>query len=99
MTQLSDYLGFETFGKTSWISRTKGSIKNREGYDPFDGLEFTPGTETQGGNYSRTVVNELRNKNWIMRCNNARARIKEKFSIKQMINSYNIIWSQVHKKN
>jgi len=62
MTQLSDYLGFETFGKTSWISRTKGSIKNREGYDPFDGLEFTPGTETQGGNYSRTVVNELRNK-------------------------------------
>ncbi len=45
------------------------------------------------------ALNEVGTKNWRKRCNNARVRIKEKFSIKQMINSYNEIWIKVYKKN
>ena len=45
------------------------------------------------------TFHELRSKNWIKRCNMARARIKSEFSIGKMIDSYNKIWIKVYKKN
>ena len=43
------------------------------------------------------AINQLRNKNWNKRCNIARLRIKEKFSINRMTKSYNKIWNKVYK--
>ena len=45
------------------------------------------------------ALDEIRGNNWNKRCNMARTRIKKKFSIKKMINSYNQIWLKVYKKN
>jgi glycosyltransferase involved in cell wall biosynthesis len=44
------------------------------------------------------ALKEIHTKKWIKRCDKARARIKEKFSIDNMINSYNKIWINVNKK-
>ena len=41
------------------------------------------------------AIREIGTKNWHKRCNQARLRIKEKFSIGKMISSYNSIWIQV----
>ena len=41
------------------------------------------------------AIREIGTKNWHKRCNQARLRIKEKFSISKMICSYNSIWIQV----
>ena len=41
-----------------------------------------------------TGINEIGTKNWNKRCDKARKRIKDKFSIGKMIKSYNVIWSK-----
>ncbi len=41
------------------------------------------------------AIEEIGTKKWYKRCNQARLRIKEKFSINKMINSYNSIWIRV----
>ncbi len=44
------------------------------------------------------ALNEINTKTWMKRCEKARTRIKEKFSIDKMINSYNKVWINVNKK-
>ena len=46
-----------------------------------------------------TAFNEIGTKNWNKKCNEARIRIKQKFSLSKMIKSYNKIWIKVLKKN
>jgi glycosyltransferase involved in cell wall biosynthesis len=46
-----------------------------------------------------TALNEIGIKNWNKKCNLARVRIKQKFSIDKMIKSYNKSWIRVYKKN
>ena len=43
------------------------------------------------------ALKEIRTKNWCKRCDSARARIKDKFSISKMIKSYNKVWIKVYK--
>ena len=43
------------------------------------------------------ALKEMRTKNWCKRCDSARARIKDKFSIGKMIKSYNKVWIKVYK--
>ena len=43
------------------------------------------------------ALKEINTKKWIKRCVRARVRIKEKFSIGKMINSYNKVWTDVKK--
>lgn len=43
------------------------------------------------------ALKEMNTKKWTKRCNRSRARIKEKFSMDKMINSYNKIWTEVKK--
>jgi len=43
------------------------------------------------------ALKEIQNKNWCKRCDSARARIKDKFSIGKMIKSYNKVWNKVYK--
>ena len=45
------------------------------------------------------AFNEISTKNWVKRCNKARERIGKKFSIGKMIESYNNLWINVHKKD
>ena len=45
------------------------------------------------------AINEKKSKNWTKRCNKARLRIKEKFSIGKVIKLYNKEWIKVYKKN
>ena len=45
------------------------------------------------------ALKEIKTKNWNKKCNEARARIKDKFSISKMINSYNKLWIKVYKRN
>jgi len=47
----------------------------------------------------KTALNEIGTKNWNKKCNLARERIKQKFSIDKMIKSYNKSWIKVYKKN
>ncbi len=44
-----------------------------------------------------TAIKEIGTKNWHQRCNQARSRIKEKFSINKMIKSYNRVWVKVYR--
>ena len=46
-----------------------------------------------------TAFNEIGTKNWNKKCNEARVRIKQKFSLSKMIKSYNKVWIKVFKKN
>ena len=46
-----------------------------------------------------TAFNEIGTKNWNKKCNEARVRIKQKFSLSKMIKSYNKVWIKVYKKN
>ena len=46
-----------------------------------------------------TAFNEIGTKNWNKKCNEARIRIKQKFSLSKMIKSYNKVWIKVFKKN
>ena len=43
------------------------------------------------------ALKEINTKKWIKRCNRARARITEKFSMDKMINSYNKVWTDAKK--
>ena len=45
------------------------------------------------------AFNEIGTKNWNKKCNEARVRIKQKFSLSKMIKSYNKVWIKVFKKN
>ena len=45
------------------------------------------------------AFNEISTKNWVKRCNKARERIRKKFSMGKMIESYNNLWINVHKKD
>ena len=45
------------------------------------------------------AFNEIGTKNWNKKCNEARVRIKQKFSLSKMIKSYNEVWIKVYKKN
>ena len=45
------------------------------------------------------ALDEMGSKNWNKRCYMARLRIKENFSIRKMLQSYNEIWSNVRSKN
>jgi glycosyltransferase involved in cell wall biosynthesis len=45
------------------------------------------------------AFNEMGTKNWNKKCNVARIRIKQKFSLSKMIKSYNKVWINVYKKN
>ena len=47
----------------------------------------------------KTALNEIGTKNWNKKCNLARERIKQKFSIDKMIKSYNKSWIKFYKKN
>jgi len=47
----------------------------------------------------KIALNEIGTKNWNKKCNLARERIKQKFSIDKMIKSYNKSWIKVYKKN
>lgn len=44
------------------------------------------------------AFNEVGTKNWNKKCNSARIRIKQNFSLSKMINSYNKVWINVYKK-
>ena len=44
-------------------------------------------------------LKELRASNWSKKCNEARLRIKDNFSIYSMIKSYNKVWIKVNKKD
>tara|TARA_X000000368_G_scaffold413273_1_gene401054 strand:- start:1 stop:1140 length:1140 start_codon:yes stop_codon:yes gene_type:complete len=46
-----------------------------------------------------TAFKEMGTKNWNKKCNGARERIKQKFSLSKMIKSYNKVWNNVYKKN
>ena len=43
------------------------------------------------------AILEIGSKKWQKRCNQARLRIKENFSISKMISSYNRVWTKVYK--
>ena len=45
------------------------------------------------------AFSEMRTKNWNKKCNVARIRIKQKFSLSKMIKSYNNAWINVYKNN
>ena len=45
------------------------------------------------------ALNEKDTIKWNYRCNKARLRIKEKFSISKMIRLYNEEWTKIYKKN
>jgi len=45
------------------------------------------------------AFNEKSSRKWSVRCDKARSRIKEKFSIMRMTKSYNKIWSKIYYKN
>ena len=47
----------------------------------------------------QSALNEIGSNKWIERCNLSRTRIKRKFNINKMIESYNRIWIKVYKKN
>tara|TARA_B110000003_G_scaffold263270_1_gene286744 strand:- start:8564 stop:9703 length:1140 start_codon:yes stop_codon:yes gene_type:complete len=47
----------------------------------------------------KEAINEKDTVNWNKRCNKARLRIKEKFSIGKMIKLYNKVWVKIYKKN
>ena len=46
-----------------------------------------------------TVLSEIGTKDWIIRCNSSRERIKINYSINKMIKAYNIEWNKVYNKN
>ena len=41
------------------------------------------------------AMNEKRNKKWLIRCKQARCRIKKNYSLEKMINEYNNIWRSI----
>lgn len=43
------------------------------------------------------AIKEIGTRKWHKRCNQARLRIKNKFSITKMINSYNSLWNEIYK--
>ena len=45
------------------------------------------------------VLNEIKKKNWSKKCNQARSRIKEKFYLKKMLESYHETWNIIQKEN
>ena len=63
------------------------------------GWVVSPKNSIKLANAMEKAIFELGTKNWKKRCNFARQRIKEKFSIRNMIESYNKTWFKVYKKS
>ena len=45
------------------------------------------------------AINEIYSKDWDIRCDTARLRVKENFDINKMLRSYNKLWNKVYIKN
>ena len=45
------------------------------------------------------ALDQIREKNWSKRCNQARSRIKKNYYLEKMLESYNEIWNKIHKQN
>ena len=63
------------------------------------GWVVPPKNSIKLANAIEKALHEKGTNKWNKRCNKARLRIKEKFSISKMIISYNEIWTKVYKKN
>ena len=63
------------------------------------GWVVPPNEPVKSAKAIQLAFNEISTKNWVKRCNKARERIGKKFSIGKMIESYNNLWINVHKKD
>mgnify|MGYP001062168790 FL=1 len=63
------------------------------------GWVVPPKNSIKLANAIEKALREKDTNKWNKRCNKARLRIKEKFSIGKMITSYNEVWTKVYKEN
>lgn len=63
------------------------------------GWVVPPKNSIKLANAIEKALREKGTNKWNKRCNKARLRIKEKFSIGKMITSYNEVWTKVYKEN
>ena len=63
------------------------------------GWVVPPKNSIKLANAIEKALREKDTNKWNKRCNKARLRIKEKFSIGKMIMSYNEVWTKVYKEN
>ena len=62
------------------------------------GWVVPPNDSIKLANAIKKAINERGTVKWNKRCNKARLRIKENYSISKMINLYNKVWSSVYTK-
>lgn len=58
-----------------------------------------PNNSSKLANKIEEALREVKKKSWKKRCDQASLRIKNNFGIKKMIDSYNLVWSEVKNNN